>query len=194
MDRDNQLCRLPVGPQTALRIVPCSLPRQKFLMRWAGPSPRGLLTPKRNSLSRLWPVQVSNQSPFTFSSPRNRNCRNPRPWGMVQFQHPNPNNQSSGGWSYPTLMGSYWGSIPAVRTRAKASLAGAYAVPITVAWNRPLKPAWPPTPGMRYYTCNKHLGAIALLGTFQSLPRESMPRCFGAITEAERLTTCSEKR
>ena len=54
----------------------------KFLMRWAGPSTRAFLcrlTPKRNSLSRLWPVQISDHSPFTFSSPRSRNCRNPRP-------------------------------------------------------------------------------------------------------------------
>ena len=54
----------------------------KFLMRWAGPSARAFLcrlTPKRNSLSRLWPVQISDHSPFTFSSPRSRNCRNPRP-------------------------------------------------------------------------------------------------------------------
>ena len=44
----------------------------KFLMRWAGPSTRAFLcrlTPKRNSLSRLWPVQISDHSPFTFSSP-----------------------------------------------------------------------------------------------------------------------------
>ena len=54
----------------------------KFLMRWAGPSARAFLcrlTPKRNSLSRLWPVQISDHSPLTFSSPRSRNCRNPRP-------------------------------------------------------------------------------------------------------------------
>ena len=54
----------------------------KFLMRWAGPSTRAFLcrlTPKRNSLSRLWPVQISDHSPFTFSSPRSRNCRNPLP-------------------------------------------------------------------------------------------------------------------
>ena len=54
----------------------------KFLMRWAGPSARAFLcrlTPKRNSLSRLWPVQISDHSPFTFSSPRSRNCRNPLP-------------------------------------------------------------------------------------------------------------------
>ena len=37
------------------------------------------LTPKRNSLSRLWPVQISDHSPFTFFSPRSKNCRNPRP-------------------------------------------------------------------------------------------------------------------
>ena len=70
------------GPQIALRIAPCSLPRQKFLMRWAGPSTRAFLcrlTPKRNSLSRLWPVRISDHSPFTFSSPRSKNCRNPRP-------------------------------------------------------------------------------------------------------------------
>ena len=39
----------------------------KFLMRWAGPSTRAFLcrlTPKRNSLSRLWPVQISDHSPF----------------------------------------------------------------------------------------------------------------------------------
>ena len=63
----------PGRPQIALRIAPCSLPRQKFLMRWAGPSTRAFLcrlTPKRNSLSRLWPVQISDHSPFTFSSPR----------------------------------------------------------------------------------------------------------------------------
>ena len=54
----------------------------KFLMRWAGPSARAFLcrlTPKRNSLSRLWPVHISDHSPFTFSSPRSRNCRNPLP-------------------------------------------------------------------------------------------------------------------
>ena len=54
----------------------------KFLMRWAGPSARAFLcrlTPKRNSLSRLWPVQISDHSPFTFSSPRSKNCRNPGP-------------------------------------------------------------------------------------------------------------------
>ena len=53
----------------------------KFLMGWAGPSPRAFLcrlTPERNSLSRLWPVQISDHSPSTFSSPRSRNCRNPR--------------------------------------------------------------------------------------------------------------------
>ena len=41
----------------------------KFLMRWAGPSARAFLcrlAPKRNSLSRLWPVQISDHSPFTF--------------------------------------------------------------------------------------------------------------------------------
>ena len=32
----------------------------------------------RNSLSRLWPVQMSSHSRFTFSSPRSRNCRKPR--------------------------------------------------------------------------------------------------------------------
>ena len=72
----------PGRPPDSLRIAPCSLPRQKFLMRWAGPSTRAFLcrlTPKRNSLSRLWPVQISDHSPFTFSSPRSRNCRNPRP-------------------------------------------------------------------------------------------------------------------
>ena len=72
----------PAGPQIALRIAPCSLPRQKFLMRWAGPSTRAFLcrlTPKRNSLSGLWPVRISDHSPFIFSSPRSRNCRNPRP-------------------------------------------------------------------------------------------------------------------
>ena len=37
------------------------------------------IDPKRNSLSRLWLVQISDHSPFTFSSPRSRNCRNPRP-------------------------------------------------------------------------------------------------------------------
>ena len=72
----------PGGPQIALRIAPCSPPRQKCLMRWDGPSRRAFLcglTPNRNSLSRLWPVQISDHSPFTFSSPRSRNCRNPRP-------------------------------------------------------------------------------------------------------------------
>ena len=35
------------------------------------------LAPKRNSFSRLWPVQISDHSPLTFSRPRSRNCRNP---------------------------------------------------------------------------------------------------------------------
>ena len=43
--------------------------------------------PKRNSLSRacpeldsgLWPVQISDHSPLTFSSPRSRNWRKPPP-------------------------------------------------------------------------------------------------------------------
>ena len=39
----------------------------------------GNLAPKRNSLSRLWPVQISSHSLCTFSRPRSRNCRNPRP-------------------------------------------------------------------------------------------------------------------
>ena len=72
----------PAGPKIALRIAPCSTTSAKFLMRWAGPSTRAFLcrlTPERNSLSRLWPVQISDHSPFTFSSPRSRNCRNPRP-------------------------------------------------------------------------------------------------------------------
>ena len=33
----------------------------------------------RNSFSRLWPVQISDHSPCTFSRPRSRNFRNPRP-------------------------------------------------------------------------------------------------------------------
>ena len=42
---------------------------------------RGLMTelPNLKSLSRLWPVQIRNQSPCTLSKPRSRNCRNPRP-------------------------------------------------------------------------------------------------------------------
>ena len=36
------------------------------------------LRPYVNSLSRLWPVQMSSHSRFTFSSPRSRNCRKPR--------------------------------------------------------------------------------------------------------------------
>ena len=39
----------------------------------------GASRPKRNSLSRLWPVQIRDHSPLTFSSPRSRNCRKPRP-------------------------------------------------------------------------------------------------------------------
>ena len=34
--------------------------------------------PNRNNFSRLCPVQMSDHSPLTFSSPRNRNCRKPR--------------------------------------------------------------------------------------------------------------------
>ena len=39
----------------------------------------GTSRPKRNSLSRLWRVQISDHSPLTFSKPRRRNCRKPRP-------------------------------------------------------------------------------------------------------------------
>ena len=35
--------------------------------------------PQRNSLSRLWPVQIRDHSPWTFSKPRRRNWRKPRP-------------------------------------------------------------------------------------------------------------------
>ena len=35
--------------------------------------------PKRNGLSRLWPVQIRDHSPLTFSKPRIRNYRKPRP-------------------------------------------------------------------------------------------------------------------
>ena len=30
-------------------------------------------------MSKLWPVQISSHSRFTFARPRNRNCRKPRP-------------------------------------------------------------------------------------------------------------------
>ena len=39
----------------------------------------GASRPQRNSLSRLWPVQIRDHSPLTFSSPRSRNWRKPRP-------------------------------------------------------------------------------------------------------------------
>ena len=39
----------------------------------------GASRPQRNSLSRLWPVQIRDHSPWTFSKPRIRNCRKPRP-------------------------------------------------------------------------------------------------------------------
>ena len=39
----------------------------------------GASRPQRNSLSRLWPVQISDHSALTFSRPRSRNCRKPRP-------------------------------------------------------------------------------------------------------------------
>ena len=39
----------------------------------------GASRPKRNSLSRLWPVQIRDHSPLTLSSPRSRNWRKPRP-------------------------------------------------------------------------------------------------------------------
>ena len=39
----------------------------------------GASRPQRNSLSRLWPVQISDHSPWTLSKPRSRNCRKPRP-------------------------------------------------------------------------------------------------------------------
>ena len=39
----------------------------------------GASRPQRNSLSRLWPVQIRDHSLLTFSRPRRRNCRKPRP-------------------------------------------------------------------------------------------------------------------
>ena len=39
----------------------------------------GASRPQRNSLSRLWPVQIRDHSPLTFSKPRSRNYRKPRP-------------------------------------------------------------------------------------------------------------------
>ena len=39
----------------------------------------GASRPQRNSLSRLWPVQIRDHSPLTLSSPRRRNWRKPRP-------------------------------------------------------------------------------------------------------------------
>ena len=35
--------------------------------------------PNLNSFSRLCPVQIRDHSRFTFSRPRSRNCRKPRP-------------------------------------------------------------------------------------------------------------------
>ena len=72
----------PSGPPDSFANSAVLTTSAKFLMRWAGPSARAFLcrlTPKRNSLSRLWPVQISDHSPFTFYSPRSRNCRNPLP-------------------------------------------------------------------------------------------------------------------
>ena len=39
----------------------------------------GASRPQRNSLSRLWPVQIRDHSPLTFSRPRRRNWQKPRP-------------------------------------------------------------------------------------------------------------------
>ena len=36
--------------------------------------------PYRNSFSKLWPVQIRCHSQLTFSKPRSRNCRKPRPY------------------------------------------------------------------------------------------------------------------
>ena len=47
--------------------------------RWGTLVHAGAGRPNRNSLSRLWPVQIINHSRFAFSSPRSRNCRKPRP-------------------------------------------------------------------------------------------------------------------
>ena len=39
----------------------------------------GASRPQRNNLSRLWPVQIRDYSPLTFSKPRIRNWQKPRP-------------------------------------------------------------------------------------------------------------------
>ena len=74
----------PAGAQIALRIAPCSLPRQKFLMRWAGPSTRAFLC------SQFEQVVAGDQRPFAVhllqSTPGN-----PRPcliWPNTAPQHP----------------------------------------------------------------------------------------------------------
>ena len=55
--------------------------REAFPLAGTGPvlpPLAGIPAPNRNNFSRLWPVQISDHSPLTFSRPRSRNCRKPR--------------------------------------------------------------------------------------------------------------------
>ena len=67
-------------PNNFSNITPFADPAD-FLMLSAAPfacAATGASAPYRNSLSRLWPVQMSDHSRFTFSKSRRRNCRKPR--------------------------------------------------------------------------------------------------------------------
>jgi hypothetical protein len=89
-----RLSNSPTTPTVGLRVVVGGVSRNRLVVRHASPeanragvASRGTawgftggdyMQTSRCSFKTLWAIQTSAHSPCTFSTPRSRNCRNPR--------------------------------------------------------------------------------------------------------------------
>ena len=109
----------------------------------------GASRPQRNSLSRLWPVQIRDHSALTFSRPRSRNCRKPRPCldlaeDRLHRFHPQSVALADPVWSATSAASGPWG-----RDDGVCDL-GALAEPLCRGGSAPVRRTGPrPGPGGR---------------------------------------------